>query len=41
MENRPMDVEGGYKGEGEMFGERNIEIYNIICKTDSQWEFAV
>ena len=24
-----------------MFGERNIEIYNTICKTDSQWEFAV
>ena len=32
---------GGEKGEGEMYGESNIEIYNAICKTDSQWEFAV
>ena len=29
------------EGEGEMYGERNTEIYNTICKIDSQWEFAV
>ena len=27
-------------GEREMYGESNMEIY-IICKRDSQWEFAV
>ena len=32
---------GGEEGEGEMYGESNIEIYNTMCKTDSQWEFAV
>ena len=26
---------------GEMNGESNMEIYNIICKIDSQGEFAV
>ena len=31
---------GGEKGEGEMCGESNIEIYNTMCKIDSQWEFA-
>ena len=31
----------GEEGEGEMYGEGNIEIYNTICKIDSQWEFAV
>ena len=36
-----MDTVGGEEGEGEMYGESNIEIYNTICKTDSQWEFAV
>ena len=41
MENRPMDKVGGEEGEGEMYGESNIEIYNTMCKTDSQWEFAV
>ena len=25
----------------EMYGESNMEIYIIICKKDSQWEFAV
>ena len=24
-----------------MYGESNMEIYNTICKTDGQWEFAV
>ena len=28
-------------GEGEMYGENNMEIYTTICKIDSQWEFAV
>ena len=28
-------------GEGEMYGESNMETYNTICKIDSQWEFAV
>ena len=40
--NRPMDlVRGGEEGEGEIYGESNIEIYNTVCKIDSQWEFAV
>ena len=36
-----MDKVEGEEGEGKMYGESNIETYNIICKTDSQWEFAV
>ena len=28
-------------GEGEMYGESNMETYTSICKTDSQWEFSV
>ena len=36
-----MDMRGGEEGEGEMSGESNMEIYNTICKTDKQWEFAV
>ena len=35
------DVGGGEEGEGEMDAASDIEIYNTICKTDSQWEFAV
>ena len=35
MENRPIDKVGGEEGEGEMYGESNIEIYNTICKRDS------
>ena len=31
---------GGEEGEGQMYGESNTEIYNTICKTDSQWEFS-
>ena len=34
MENRPIDKVGGEEGEGEMYGESNIEIYNTMCKTD-------
>ena len=36
-----MDMGGGEEGEGEMYGESNKEIYNTICKIDSQWEFYV
>ena len=32
---------GGEEGEGEMYGESNMEIYITVCKIDSQWEFAV
>ena len=32
---------GGEVGEGEMYGESNMETYITICKIDSQWEFAV
>jgi len=32
---------GRGEGEGDMYGESNIEIYNTICKIDSQWEFAI
>ena len=28
-------------GEGEMYGESNMETYITIHKIDSQWEFAV
>ena len=41
IENRLMDTGRGEEGEGEMYGESNMEIYNTICKIDSQWEFAV
>ena len=41
MENRSVDLRGGPEGEGEMCGESNMEIYNTVCKIDSQWKFAV
>ena len=41
IENRLMYMAGGEEGEGDMYGESNIEIYNTIYKIDSQWEFAV
>ena len=28
-------------GEGEVYGESNMETYITICTIDSQWEFAV
>ena len=28
-------------GEGELYGESNIEMYITICKIDMQWEFAL
>ena len=24
-----------------MYGQSNMETYNIMCKIDSQWEFAI
>ena len=36
-----MDMWGEEKAGGKIYGESNIEIYNTICKIDSQWEFAV
>ena len=41
IENRPKNAGGGEEGEGEMYGESNMETYITICKIDSQWEFAV
>ena len=38
IENRLMDTGRGEEGEGEMYGESNMEIYNTICKIDSKWE---
>ena len=34
-------MRGEEKGKGEMYGESNMEVHNIICKIDSQWEFAI
>ena len=31
----------GEEGEGEMYGESNMETYITICKIESQWEFTV
>ena len=36
-----MDIVGGEEGQGEIYGESSIEIYNTMCKTDGQWEFAM
>ena len=36
-----MDMGEGEEGEGEMYGENNMETYNTICRIDSQREFAV
>ena len=32
-----MDI-GERGGEGDMYGESNMEAYVTICKIDSQWE---
>ena len=34
-------MHGEKGGEGEMYGDRNMETYITICKIDSQWKFAV
>ena len=31
----------GERGQGEMYGESNMETYITIRKIDSQWEFAL
>ena len=36
-----MDMVGGEEGDGEMYGDSNMEIYITISKTDSKWEFAL
>ena len=41
IENRPMDMGGGEKGEVEKYGESDTEIDNTICQIDSQREFVV
>ena len=41
IENRLMDTGVGEEGKGEMYGESNMETYILICKIDSQREFAV
>ena len=41
IENRLMDTGGRGRGEGEMYGESNMETYITICKIDSQWKLAV
>ena len=35
-DNRPMDTVGSEEGEGEMYGESNMETYNAICKTATE-----
>ena len=35
-----MDTRGRGRGEGEMYGESNMETYITVCKIDSQMEFA-
>ena len=41
IENITMGKRGGEEGEGKMYGESNMEIYNATYKIDSKWEFAV
>ena len=36
-----MDTAGGEEGEGELYGESNMETYITIRKIDRQWEFAL
>ena len=43
MENRHREQNYGHRereGEGEMYGESNMETYITICKIESQPEFA-
>ena len=35
-DNRPMDMVGSEEGEGEMYGESNMETYNAICRTATE-----
>ena len=36
IENILMDTGQGKDSEGEVYGGRNMETYNVMCKTDSQ-----
>ena len=36
-----MDMGWGEEGEGEMYGNSNIDIYHSMCEIESQWEFSV
>ena len=40
--NRHREQTYGHRGVGEggseIYGESNMETYNTICKTDSQWD---
>ena len=40
QKNRPKDPGGGEEGEGEMYGDSNMETYITIYKVESQCEFA-
>ena len=40
IENSLINMRVG-RGEGEMYGESNMETYITICQIDSQWELAV
>jgi len=40
IENRLTDGGEGRRGEGEMYGKRNMEAYITICEIDSHQEFA-
>ena len=40
-ENRPMDTLGAEDGDGETYGDSNIEIYNTICKIPAQAEIKI
>ena len=33
--------QGERGGEGDMYGNSNMETYITTCKIDSQWEFSV
>ena len=37
IENRPMDMAGGEKGDGEMYRESNLETHISIYTIDNQW----
>ena len=41
IENRLMDMAGGEEEESEMHPENNMEIYNVTCEIDGQWEFVI
>ena len=41
MQNRQTYGHGERAGEGEMYGESNMETYITTCKIDRQWEFPI